>query len=345
MLSGNNDTDDKDFVPVLGRRYSHSLSIHEKDVGAEWNDNHEELARTWSQRSKDYSLLHDQAGKYYKTLDKMIGLPAKLIFLFVSSAQFGQLSDTQSSTAITYIVLILGIIGFLVDMGQDWLDFGGISTKHFLASSVYDKLNMDILVELANPKNKRTNVRAFLRNARGILSDTKSTAPDIPDYVLEKYVNNTTTQPPNLPFVSVTTPPPLVSATPPPSVPPTTPTSVPPTTPHSVPPITPPPFVSATTPTSFIASAPSIPTDKQSPSPYQIPQNNNNNHNHNHQLQLMEPSRPSRLSLDIPGSQEDEPISDIQDEFAKELAARRQAKIQKSHKYQEDRMAEFNKTN
>ena len=63
--------------------------------------------------------------------------------------------------------------------------------KHFAASAVYTKLAMNIDMEICHPREKRSNVRAFLRMVKTTLQDLKETVPDIPLRILNKYVEET----------------------------------------------------------------------------------------------------------------------------------------------------------
>ena len=171
------------------RKYSHTPSIHEHDIGFEWNDDHEQLIKKWQTRAECYADMHQMAGKYYLQLHRWIGVPCKLILFTVGSIQFAQLSNSNDSEWSFYLTGFLAMAGFIIELGNSWLDFADMANKHFAASCIYDKLNMDIAMQLTHTREKRNNVKAFLRRARQILSDTKESVSEIPYHILDKFVH------------------------------------------------------------------------------------------------------------------------------------------------------------
>lgn len=178
--------EEKDDIHV--RRNSRSVSVHEHDIGFEWNNQHENLLKLWGERSQYYSVMHDRAGKYYAKWNKWLRIPCKIILALVGSIQFAQLSNLDNVQWSSYLSGFLAIVGFMIEMGHEFLAFDITAAKHFSASMIYDKLYMDVSIELSHPASKRSNVRAFVRRIRQILSNTKGASPDIPIHILDKYM-------------------------------------------------------------------------------------------------------------------------------------------------------------
>jgi len=182
----NNSMEEKDDIAV--RRNSRSVSVHEHDLGFEWNNQHENLLKLWGERSQYYSVMHDRAGKYYSKWNKYLRIPCKIILALVGSIQFAQLSNLDNVQWSSYLSGFLAIVGFMIEMGHEFLGFDIVAAKHFSASMIYDKLYMDVSIELSHPAPKRSNVRAFVRRIRQILANTKGASPDIPIHILDKYM-------------------------------------------------------------------------------------------------------------------------------------------------------------
>jgi hypothetical protein len=176
------------IVPTLGRKYSHTPSLHEHDVGFTWNETHEKLLKQWGERSQYYSIMHDRAGKHYATLNKWIGLPCKIILVLIGSVEFSQTNKQEDSTWSPYLTGFAAILGLVINLSQDFLGFGDRATKHFLSAVAFDKLHLDVSMELTHPKDKRTNVRSYMRSIRRNLCDIKDTSPDIPIRILDNYM-------------------------------------------------------------------------------------------------------------------------------------------------------------
>lgn len=182
---------DSQPVPTLGRQISKTPSLHDHDEGHEWNEVHEKLLKGWGERSQYYSIMHDRAGKHYEKLNKWMGLPCKILLSVISSVEFAQLSQAQQESNTqwsSYLVGFIAIVGLIIELSQDFLAFESKSTKHFLSAISYDKLYMEVASELSHPRNRRINVKSYLRSVKRSLCDIKDTSPDIPIKILDKYL-------------------------------------------------------------------------------------------------------------------------------------------------------------
>jgi hypothetical protein len=180
-------------IPIVSD-HKRKKSKENEDLTYTWNDSHEKLLKTWGERSHYYSIMHERAGKYYSKWHKWLGLPCKLVLGIVSSVEFAQLSNNPDNGSWSFFFVgFLSLLGLGIELSQEFFDYESRSTKHFLASVVYDKLNMDISVELSYPRNQRIGVKNFLKSVRKVLSDTKNTSPEIPNHILDKYIKEVET--------------------------------------------------------------------------------------------------------------------------------------------------------
>ena len=177
-----------DQVPTVARRYSHTPSIHEHDVGFVWNNDHEKLIKEYATQATNYAILHDRTAKYYNTLNKYMAIPSKIISGAVSFIQFAQLTDTSNATWNFYLSGFLSMVALFFQVLVDYIDYQTLSNKHSMSSIIYDNLSMDIAMELTHPKEQRANVRSFFRKVKQTLTDTKKITPDIPNSVLDSFV-------------------------------------------------------------------------------------------------------------------------------------------------------------
>jgi len=234
--------EDEGVVP-LDRRTSHTPSVHQQDVGYEWNDAHEQLCQKWKDRSDHYGHLHTLAGKQWAQFNAWLGLPTKVLLSLIASVEFSQLSNASNNASWTfYFNGLAALLTLALEGAQDYLGLGPRATKHFAAATIYEKLAMNIEIELCHPRNQRVNVRAFMRHAKITLQNLKETAPDIPSRILDAYLQaveaadrgQISQYVRNVPEAGgmLPVPPPPV-AVPPPPVPPTNPPAPPP--PLSVP--------------------------------------------------------------------------------------------------------------
>lgn len=174
------------------QKRSDTPSVHAGDLGFEWNDQHEELAKKWKDRCEQYSKLHNLAGKYYEKLNTIISLPTKLLLTLIATIEFSQLSQVDQSTWSFYFNGFLAILTLLIQQARDYLGWNMRVTKHFNVANSFEKLATGIEVELCNTFDKRINVKAFMRYCKTNLQNLKENSPSIPDSVLEKYLKDMT---------------------------------------------------------------------------------------------------------------------------------------------------------
>lgn len=180
----------------IERRHSRTPSVHQQDLGFEWNEKHEELVKKWQERSTHYSKLHNMAGKHFSTLNSWLGIPTKICLSLIASIEFSQLTNAESAGWSFYFNGVIALLTLALETVQDYLGFAPRSAKHYSAANIYEKMSMNIEMELCNPCEKRVNVRAFMRHAKETLQDVKETAPDIPTSILDSYLKDMEKQPP-----------------------------------------------------------------------------------------------------------------------------------------------------
>lgn len=179
---------DPDEPIVIRREISHTPSVHEDDVGYEWNSNHETLFKQWAERSQYYSIMHDRSGKHYGKLHKWMGIPSKILLTMIGSIQFSQLSDMSNVQWSLYLTGFLSMIALMISMARDFYNFESLSHQHLASAAVYDRMYMNIASQLVYTRGMRTNVRSYMRSVRSKLADVKQTSPPIPSHILNEYV-------------------------------------------------------------------------------------------------------------------------------------------------------------
>lgn len=185
-----NDTEDL-VTEEKQRKHNDSPSVHAGDLGFEWNDNHETLAKKWQERCEHYSKLHNMAGKLYERLNTFISLPTKLLLTLIATIEFSQLSQVDSgSTWSFYFNGFIAILTLLIQQARDYLGWSARVTKHFNVANSFEKLGTYIEVELCNPVDKRINVKAFMRYCKTTLQTLKEMSPSIPDTILDTYLKD-----------------------------------------------------------------------------------------------------------------------------------------------------------
>lgn len=187
------DPDDEDLT-LAQRLFAHEPNhptVRQEDLGFEWNDQHEDLLKKWQERSRHYGKLHNLSGKFFKKFHRWLGLPTKLFLSLIAAVEFSQLTNIGQTDWSFYFNGFVALVALLMETAHEYLGWGPRSQKHFGSSTTYESLAMDIETELCHPREKRTNVRAFLRHAKSTLQGLSEATPDVPTFVLNHYVQNT----------------------------------------------------------------------------------------------------------------------------------------------------------
>jgi hypothetical protein len=119
----------------------------------------------WGSECKDNAKRHNRAGKKFKWLYNIVGVPTMLVPILI-----GSFSTQLAVSPITQSVLML-CSGALSTISQ-FFDFSGRSASHFEYEARYSELAAEIDVELVKPKARRLACDVYLEhclNARNRL--------------------------------------------------------------------------------------------------------------------------------------------------------------------------------
>ena len=130
-----------------------------------WDSRNQDLIIHWANECKQNSKLHHTAGKKFKLLYNIVGVPTMLVPILV-----GSFSSQLAVSPITQSVLML-CSGALSTISQ-FFDFSGRSAAHFEYEARYSELAAAIDVECCKPKARRIAADVYLEhclNARNRL--------------------------------------------------------------------------------------------------------------------------------------------------------------------------------
>ena len=120
---------DETNAKSMERRHSRTPSVHQQDLGFEWNEKHEELVKKWQERSTHYTKLHNMAGKHYSTLNSWLGIPTKVCLSLIASIEFSQLTNVESAGWSFYFNGVIALLTLALETVQDYLGFSPRSAK------------------------------------------------------------------------------------------------------------------------------------------------------------------------------------------------------------------------
>ena len=162
-----------------------------QDIGFVWNEFQENNVKDWGELALYYSLMHRKAGQYYETWYNRIGLPVTVVTSVVAMLQFATISNTCSGDGnnttdwVNILSGLLAVIAACLSGAHNFLGLHERFQQHFAAMAAYDALFMEVVEQLAYPRVRRYNVKAFIRYIKQTLRNLKKIAPDIPERLLE----------------------------------------------------------------------------------------------------------------------------------------------------------------
>lgn len=138
-----------------------------------WNESGEALLDKWIKRSRENQHSHHEAGKYYKTLNRIYAVPIIIINGIVSGFAVYYLGKDVPDFVIIAFGLS-GIITTLVTTIQAYYKFPEISEKHSSLGAKYGFIRRELEQVKALPKNARGNAKEVLDSLRGKMDNLGS---------------------------------------------------------------------------------------------------------------------------------------------------------------------------
>ena len=135
-----------------------------------WDSRNQDLIVHWGNECKETAKLHNRAGKKFKRLYNIIGLPTMIL-----PVTLGSFSSQLAVSPITQSILML-CSGALSTISQ-FFDFSGRSAAHFEYEARYSELAAGIDVELVKPKAHRLAADVFLEHCMNERNRLGSSAP------------------------------------------------------------------------------------------------------------------------------------------------------------------------
>ena len=135
-----------------------------------WDSRNQDLIIHWGSECKANANLHHKAGKKFKWLYSIIGVPTMLIPVLV-----GSFASQLAVSPITQSILML-CSGALSTVSQ-FFDFSGRSAAHFEYEARYSELASEIDVELVKPKARRLACDVYLERVLNARNRLGSSAP------------------------------------------------------------------------------------------------------------------------------------------------------------------------
>ena len=181
-----------------------SNSNKEEHQNLYWNEPTENILKHWAEISEVYAFLHKQSHLKFHKLNLSFVVPQIILstltgFCSLSLTSFNLKEEDKniSQVAIGSINILVGILGTLLSI----LKYTQLSEQHLNSSLMFEKLHLDIEVELGLPKLSRKSIEPFLRLCKQRFENLVETSPIIQKDIIKKFNRKASINITNLPSV------------------------------------------------------------------------------------------------------------------------------------------------
>jgi hypothetical protein len=149
----------------------------------EYNPAIEALIKSLGEKALSLSWLHSRSEKRYSYLNNYLAIPS--IVLSTVTATLG--GTFAGDKTISYVTSIISIIVSIFTTLNSFFVFAKRAEAHRITSISYSKLYLQINIELSLPRQKRTNVKDFLKSVSEQIQRLNEIQPLVPDIVIKAY--------------------------------------------------------------------------------------------------------------------------------------------------------------
>lgn len=148
-----------------------------------YTDEVESLIKGIGEKALALSWLHTRSEKRYSYLNNYLAIPAIILSTITGAGSIGFGSIPDVSFIMGGISILVSIITTL----NSYFSFAKRSEAHRITSVSYNKLYLQISIELSLPRKKRMNVKALLKNVSEQIVRLNEIQPPVPDVVITDF--------------------------------------------------------------------------------------------------------------------------------------------------------------
>jgi hypothetical protein len=140
----------------------------------------EALIKGIGEKALALSWLHTRSEKRYSYLNNYLAIPAIVLSTITGAGSigFGDIKD------VSYIMGGVSIVVSIISTLNSYFSFAKRSEAHRITSVSYNKLYLQISIELSLPRKKRLNVKEFMKSVSEQIVRLNEIQPPIPDIVI-----------------------------------------------------------------------------------------------------------------------------------------------------------------
>ncbi len=148
-----------------------------------YTDEIEALIKSLGEKALALSWLHTRSEKRYSYMNNFLAIPAIVLSTITGAGSigFGAISD------VSYIMGGISIVVSIISTLNSYFAFAKRGEAHRITSVSYNKLYLQISIELSLPRKKRLNVKEFMKSVSEQIVRLNEIQPPIPDNVIKDF--------------------------------------------------------------------------------------------------------------------------------------------------------------
>ena len=150
----------------------------------QWNSATESLVKKIGEQSLSYQWLHRRSEDIYNYWNNYLAIPSIVLSTITGAGSIGFGDNGRDAS------LILGSLSIVVSIISTLNSYFGYAKRaesHRITAIHYSKLYLQISIELSLPRERRMNVKDFLKNIQEQMIRLNEVSPNITDKVVIDY--------------------------------------------------------------------------------------------------------------------------------------------------------------
>ena len=155
----------------------------------EWNDDIEDLLKSWGEKSGGLAILHNKDRRYWRKKSNILSISCIIITTLSSSLSLSSTSS-QYYTLIMYLVGIIGMISSLLQSFKQFYNADEKASEHRLISKQYSNFYRSIKLQLTLKREDRVIIKEFVNWAFKEYERLQQEAPIVNENTIIEFKEN-----------------------------------------------------------------------------------------------------------------------------------------------------------
>lgn len=152
----------------------------------DWTTNQELLVKSWVDKARCYSWMHNRSSKKYRKLHYLLTIPSILLSAISGSANF-MVSGNGGTYETTVTLGCINLFTAMLMSINQFLKLPEYTDRHKNAANGYSKFLRNINMQLSLDKSDREPGLQFISNCKKDFDTLSEQSPYIPDNIISEF--------------------------------------------------------------------------------------------------------------------------------------------------------------